>query len=195
MTAFSPLPEKKHKSPKVNDSRKGSREKDDSKKEILNNNHVSKSANEAPLKHIEVPSEHDQNNSVDLVDPLKPSQNESSQNSAVQLTPNSVLNNAMNVSCDSTPAALTVKDNSTVIPQKESLDQNIVQSEKVAMESKESMPVVPAIQTNLKILLPICLRQEKVQVESLIIQLNLRRPSLLNLLLVNLAGSQQSLLK
>jgi hypothetical protein len=131
----------------VFDSRKGSNEKDDSKEEVLNNNHVSKSANEAPSKQLEIPSENEHTNKVDLVDPVKLSQNESSHNSAVQLTPNSVHNNAMNASCDSSPAAMTVKDNSTVIPQKESLDQNIVQSEKVTIESKESMSVAPAIQT------------------------------------------------
>jgi len=154
-----PLPEKKHKSPKVNDSRKGSKEKDDNKQEVLNNNHVSKSANEALPTHLEVApmeiaSEKESKNLVDPVEAVKISQNEIRQNSEVHPTQNSVLDNEIKMSCDSTPAAMTVKDNSTVIPQKESLDEHIVQNEKTTMESKESMSAAPSLQNNSEIHTP-----------------------------------------
>jgi len=151
-----PLPEKKHKSPKVNESRKGSKEKDDRKQETLNNNHISSCANEAPpalekVASMEIISEKVSKTVVDPEEAAKTSQNESQQKYTVQPIESSALDIAMNVSCDSTPASMTVKDNSTVIPQKESLDEHILQSEKATIESKESVSVAPTIQNKSEI--------------------------------------------
>eukprot|EP00092_Neocalanus_flemingeri_P000854 GFUD01000911.1.p1 GENE.GFUD01000911.1~~GFUD01000911.1.p1 ORF type:complete len:2354 (+),score=554.15 GFUD01000911.1:527-7588(+) len=158
-----PLPEKKLKSPRVSDARNGSKDKEDSKpamsSELLNNNHVSKSANDVPspqqqVVSMEIPSERERQEHVEPVEAMNISQNKSSQKGAMHHNTNSVPNDATNESCDSTLAAMPVKDNSTVIPQKESLDDKIVQSEKAPMESKESMSAVPTIQDKLDIHTP-----------------------------------------
>jgi len=72
--------------------------------------------------------------------PTVNSQNETSQISAVHLAQESAIENAMTTPCDSNPAAVTVKDNSTVIPPQESLNEHALLDEKAVRHVNESVP-------------------------------------------------------